>query len=145
MSNGNHALSYPKQRRSRQKKSVDVGESDNLEAQSNKSDQPEDNGQSIAVPKRSRRNNRGTCISSTTSRMTRSSVNTCPVLTKIQKENYLIEIQIKKGSGDDVLNCSSTEMNGKMISTSIMGPEAAMTIATTEKNANVQSGAQSSG
>ncbi|XWS39078.1 hypothetical protein CRYUN_Cryun18bG0019300 [Craigia yunnanensis] len=128
-SNGNHVLSCPK-KRSCQKKSVDVGESDNLEAQSNKSDQAEDNGQSTAVPKRSRKCNRGTCIRSTTSRITRSSVNTCPVLyfTDHNSEGELSHKNSdKKGSGDDVLNCNSTEMNGRMISTSIIGPEAATT------------------
>ncbi|XP_022721886.1 uncharacterized protein LOC111279210 isoform X2 [Durio zibethinus] len=127
-SNGNIALSYPKQRRSRQKMSVDVGESDNLEAQSKISVQPEDNGQSIAVFKRSRRNNRSTCIHSSTRRITRSSVNTCPVsyFADQNSEGKLShQSSDKQGSGDDALNCNSTEMNGKMISTSIIGPEAA--------------------
>ncbi|XWS08661.1 hypothetical protein CRYUN_Cryun40dG0020600 [Craigia yunnanensis] len=127
-SNGNHVLSYPKQRRSCQKMSVDVGESDNLEAQSKISVQTEDNGQSTAVFKRPRRNNRSNCGHSTTRRITRSSVNTCPVLyfADQNSEGKLShQSSDKQGSGDDTLYCNSTEMNGRMISTSIIGPEAA--------------------
>ncbi|XWS53687.1 hypothetical protein CRYUN_Cryun10bG0021900 [Craigia yunnanensis] len=141
-SNGNRALNYPKQRRSCQKMSVDVGESDNLEAQSNKSVQPEDNGQSIAVPKKSRRNNRSACIRSTTRRITRSSVDTCPVLyfTDQNSEGKLShQNSDKQGSGDDALNCNSTEMNGRMISTSIIGSEAVMAAKHSDGNRDVVS------
>ncbi|XP_022760472.1 uncharacterized protein LOC111306803 isoform X2 [Durio zibethinus] len=129
-SDGNHALSNPKQR-SGQKMSVDVGESDNFEAQSKKPVQQDDNGQSIAVPKRSRRNNRSTCIPSTTRRITRSSVNTCPVLyfaDQNSEGNLSHQSSDKQGSVDDTPNCNSTEKNGRMISTNIIGPEAAKAV-----------------
>ncbi|XVF28433.1 hypothetical protein REPUB_Repub15cG0029000 [Reevesia pubescens] len=126
-SNGNHALSYPKQRRSCRKVSVDVGESDNLEARSKISVQPEDNAKSVAALKRSRRNNRSTFIHSTTRRITRSSVNTFPVLNFADQNSegkLSHQSSDKQGSRDDALNCNSTEMNGRVISTSIIGPEA---------------------
>ncbi|XVF62682.1 hypothetical protein PTKIN_Ptkin09bG0028200 [Pterospermum kingtungense] len=127
-SNGNHALGYPKQKRSCRRMSVDVGESDKLEVQSKTSIQQEDDGQSTAVFERSRRNNRSTCIPSTTRRITRSSASTCPALyfADQNSEGKLShQSSDKQGSGNDVVNRNSTEMNGKMMSTSIIGPEAA--------------------
>lgn len=127
-SNGNHALSYPKRKRSLLKMSVDVGESDNLKALSKTSSQQEDNGQHIAVFKRSRRNNRSTCIHSTTRRITLSSVSTCPAFHSADQNSegkLSHQSSDKQVSGDDALNYNSTEMNGRMISTRIIGPEAA--------------------
>ncbi|MFQ6646156.1 hypothetical protein Gotur_020576 [Gossypium turneri] len=127
--NGNHGSSYPKHRSSR-KMSVHVGESDNLEAPSGKSVQL-DNEPSIPVVKKSRRNNRSTCIRSTTVRITRSSRNTCPVL-HFQDQNSEGKLSRqssdKQGSKDNAVNCNSTRMNRRMISTSITGPEAAKEI-----------------
>ncbi|XVF38620.1 hypothetical protein REPUB_Repub20aG0118100 [Reevesia pubescens] len=138
-SNGNHALSYPKRRRSCQKMSVDVVESDNLEAQPKISVRPEDIGQPVAVLKRSRRNNRSTCIHSPPRArgLTRSSVNTCPVLCSADQNlegNLSHRISDKQGPGDDGLNCNSTEMNGRMMSTGNIGPEAAKAAKHSDKN-----------
>ncbi|XP_021291395.1 uncharacterized protein LOC110421980 isoform X1 [Herrania umbratica] len=124
----NHALSHPQQRRSSRKMCVDVGESDNLKAQPKRSVLQEDRGQSIAVLKRSRSNNRRTHIHSTTRRITRSSVNTCPVLCFADQnaEGKLShQSSDKEGSEDDVINYNSTEMNGRMVSTGVTGPEPA--------------------
>ncbi|XVE82030.1 hypothetical protein DITRI_Ditri15bG0114000 [Diplodiscus trichospermus] len=123
--NGNHALSCPKRRRSCRKLSVDVSESDILETQSKMSVQPEDNGQSITVFKKSKRNTRNTCIHSTTRRITRSSVNTCPEQNSEGKSSH--QSSDKQGSGDGALNCNPTEMNERMVSTKTIGPEKAKT------------------
>ncbi|KAE8711943.1 BRCT domain-containing DNA repair protein, putative isoform 7 [Hibiscus syriacus] len=126
--NSNQGLNYPKHRRSSCKMSVHVGESDDLETQSKKYVQPDDNGQQIPVVKRSRRNNRNTCIPSTTTRITRSSRNACTV-PYFSDQNSVGKLSHqssdKQGSRDDAVNCNSTEMNRRMKSTSIIGPEAA--------------------
>ncbi|KAL1148331.1 hypothetical protein V6Z11_A10G118700 [Gossypium hirsutum] len=127
--NGNHGSSYPKHRSSR-KMSVHVGESDNLEAQSEKSVQL-DNEPSIPVVKKSRRNNMSTCIRSTTVRITRSSRNTCPVLhfpDQNSEGKLSRQSSDKQGSKHNVVNCNSTKMNRRTISTSITGPVAAKEI-----------------
>ncbi|TYJ14387.1 hypothetical protein E1A91_A10G114900v1 [Gossypium mustelinum] len=127
--NGNHGSSYPKHRSSR-KMSVHVGESDNLEAQSEKSVQL-DNEPSIPVVKKSRRNNMSTCIRSTTVRITRSSRNICPVLhfpDQNSEGKLSRQSSDKQGSKHNVVNCNSTKMNRRTISTSITGPVAAKEI-----------------
>ncbi|KAK8308497.1 hypothetical protein V6Z11_D02G062200 [Gossypium hirsutum] len=128
---GNHVPSYPRKRRSSRKMPVGLGESDKMEAQSRKPAQPDDNGKPTAMQKRSRGNNRSTCIPSSTRRTARSSVNTCPLpyFSDQNSEGKLSRQSLdKQGSDADELNCNFSDKNGRMISKRKIGPKAAKAI-----------------
>ncbi|MBA0585351.1 hypothetical protein Gorai_016131 [Gossypium raimondii] len=128
---GNHVPSYPRERRSSRKMPVGLGESDKMEAQSRKPAQPDDNGKPTAMQKRSRGNNRSTCIPSSTRRTARSSVNTCPLpyFSDQNSEGKLSRQSLdKQGSDADELNCNFSDKNGRMISKRKIGPKAAKAI-----------------
>ncbi|OMO53750.1 hypothetical protein CCACVL1_28385 [Corchorus capsularis] len=105
----NHVLSYPKQRRSCRRMSIDVGESDKGEAQPRVSVQEENNGQSIAVLKRSRSSSRNSHKHSDIKRIKRSSENTCPVMYSADQNSegeLSHQSSDKSRSGVDVLKHS---------------------------------------
>ncbi|MBA0612528.1 hypothetical protein Godav_013124, partial [Gossypium davidsonii] len=128
---GHHVPSYPRKRRSSRKMPVGLGESDKMEAQSRKPGQPDDNGKPTAMQKRSRGNNRSTCIPSSTRRTARSPVNTCPLpyFSDQNSEGKLSRQSLdKQGLDADELNCNFSDKNGRMISKRKIGPKAAKAI-----------------
>lgn len=129
-STGNHVPSYPRKRRSSRKTPVGLGESDKMEAQSRKPVQPDDNGKPTAMQKRSKGNNRSTCIPSSTRRTAKSSVNSCPLpyFADQNSEGKLSHQSLDKQGSDDELNCNFSDKNGRMISKRKIGPKAAKAI-----------------
>ncbi|KAK8671073.1 hypothetical protein V6N13_037682 [Hibiscus sabdariffa] len=120
--NSDQGLNYPKHRRSSRKMSVHVGESDNLEAQSKKSVQPDD--KSIPVVKRLRRNNRNTCIPSTTTRITRSSGKICAAyFSDRNSEGKLSAKEIQQSSGNCAAVSSSIAEGSAVTVASDKSPE----------------------
>ncbi|OMO98408.1 hypothetical protein COLO4_13950 [Corchorus olitorius] len=108
-SNVNHVLSYPKQRRSCRRMSTDVGESDKGEAQPRVSVEEENDGQSVAVLKRSRSSSRNSHKHLNIKRIKRSSENTCPVMYSADQNSegeLSHQSSDKSRSGVDVLEHS---------------------------------------